>query len=148
MATPKVYAGNTILVVIKNTPVGLLQDVTADEDFAPEPASGIGDARVVEYVPTMYRISLAVSSMSLKKDSLFSIGVFPESVDKYLAENPFVVQIIDKVSGKTVRYYNNCIFARGTVSVRKHTIVAHNCTLLATDVQPGDADGFVQATTT
>lgn len=146
MATPKVYSGNTILIVIKNQPVGLLQDVTADEDFAPEPASGIGDARVVEYVPTMYRISLSVSSMSIKKDSLFSLGIFPESVDKYLAENPFVVQIIDKVTGKVVRYYNNCIFARGTVAVKKHTIVANNCTLLSTEAIAGDADGFVQTT--
>lgn len=138
----KVYSGNTIMVVIKNKPVGLLQDMTADEDFAPEPASGIGDPRVVEYVPTMYRISLAVSSMSLKKDSLFSVGVFPEGIDKYLATEPFTVVVIDKVSKKTIRQYNNCIFGRGTVSVRKHTIVSHNCTLLATEALGGDADGF------
>jgi len=91
----KVYSGNTIMVVIKNKPVGLLQDMTADEDFAPEPASGIGDPRVVEYVPTMYRISLAVSSMSLKKSSLFNVGVFPETIDTYLATEPFTVVIID-----------------------------------------------------
>jgi hypothetical protein len=140
----KVYSGNTVLVVIRNQPVGLLQDVTADEDFAPEPASGIGDPRVVEYVPTMYRISLAVSSMSLKKSSLFNIGVFPETIDTYLATEPFTVVIIDKVSKKTVRQYNNCIFGRGTLSVRKHTIVSHNCTLLATEAINGDADGFTE----
>jgi hypothetical protein len=142
----KVYSGNTIMVVIKNKPVGLLQDVTADEDFAPEPASGIGDPRVVEYVPTMYRISLAVSSMSLKKDSLFSVGVFPENIDKYLATEPFTVVVIDKVSKKTIRQYNNCIFGRGTLSVRKHTIVSHNCTLLATEALAADADGFFATT--
>lgn len=142
----KVYSGNTIMVVIKNKPVGLLQDVTADEDFAPEPASGIGDPRVVEYVPTMYRISMAVSSMSLKKDSLFSVGVFPENIDKYLATEPFTVVVIDKVTRKIVRQYNNCIFGRGTLSVRKHTIVSHNCTLLATEALAGDADGFYETT--
>ena len=142
----KVYSGNTILVVIKNLPVGLLQDVTADEDFSPEPASGIGDPRVVEYVPTMYRVSLAVSSMSLRKDSLFSVGVFPETVDNYLATNPFTVVIIDKVTNKTVRQYNNAIFARGTLAVRKHTIVSHNCTLLATEALAGEAPGFVATT--
>jgi len=140
----KVYSGNTIMVVIKNKPVGLLQDVTADEDFAPEPASGIGDPRVVEYVPTMYRISLAVSSMSLKKDSLFSVGVFPEDVEKYLSTEPFTVVVIDKVTNKTIRQYLNCIFARGTLSVRKHTIVSHNCTLLSTEARSGEADGFIQ----
>ena len=144
MATPKVYSGNTILIVIKNQPVGLLQDLTADENFDPAPASGIGDPRVVEYVPQMYTVSLAVSSMSIKKDSLFSLGIFPESIDKYLAENPFVVQIIDKVTGSVIRYYNNCIFARGTVAIRKHTIVAHNCTLLSTEAIAGDAAGFTQ----
>jgi len=142
----KVYSGNTIMVVIKNKPVGLLQDVTADEDFAPEPASGIGDPRVVEYVPTMYRISLAVSSMSLKKDSLFSVGVFPDNVDTYLATEPFTVVVIDKVSKKTIRQYNNCIFGRGTLSVRKHTIVSHNCTLLSTEALSADAEGFFTTT--
>jgi hypothetical protein len=143
---PKVYSGNTILIVINNSPVGLLQEMTADEDFAPEPASGIGDPRVVEYVPTMNRISLRVASMSLKKDSLFNLGIFPETVDKYLATNPFQVQIVDKVTGKTIRTYNNCIFASGTVSTRKHTIVAHDCRLLSTEALGGDADGFYQTT--
>jgi hypothetical protein len=140
----KVYSGNTIMVVIKNKPVGLLQDMTADEDFAPEAASGIGDPRVVEWVPTMYRVSLTVASMSLKKDSLFNVGVFPEGIDKYLATEPFTVVVIDKVSKQTIRQYNNCIFSRGTVSVRKHTIVSHNCTLLATEAVAGDAAGFTE----
>jgi len=140
----KVYSGNTIMVVIKNKPVGLLQDMTADEDFAPEAASGIGDPRVVEWVPTMYRVSLTVASMSLKKDSLFNVGVFPEGIDKYLATEPFMVVVIDKVSKQTIRQYNNCIFSRGTVSVRKHTIVSHNCTLLATEAVAGDAAGFTE----
>lgn len=142
----KVYSGNNIMVVIKNKPVGLLQDVTADEDFAPEPASGVGDPRVVEYVPTMYRISLAVSSMSLKKDSLFSVGVFPENINKYLATDPFTVVVVDKVTNKIIRQYLNCIFGRGTLSVRKHTIVSHNCTLLATEAVEGEADGFIETT--
>lgn len=141
----KVYSGNSVLVVIKNKPVGLLQDVTADEDWQPEAASGIGDPRVVEYVPTMYRISLTVSSMSLKKDSLFSVGVFPENVDTYLATEPFTILVIDKVSKKTIRQYNNCIFGRGTLSVRKHTIVSHNCTILSTEALSGEADGFFES---
>ena len=142
----KVYSGNNIMVVIKNKPVGLLQDVTADEDFAPEPASGVGDPRVVEYVPTMYRVSLSVSSMSLKKDSLFSVGVFPENITKYLATEPFTVVVVDKVTNKIIRQYLNCIFGRGTLAVRKHTIVSHNCTLLATEAVEGEADGFIETT--
>jgi len=142
----KVYSGNNIMVVIKNKPVGLLQDVTADEDFAPEPASGVGDPRVVEYVPTMYRVSLSVSSMSLKKDSLFSVGVFPENINKYLATEPFTVVVVDKVTNKIIRQYLNCIFGRGTLAVRKHTIVSHNCTLLATEAVEGEAAGFIETT--
>ena len=142
----KVFSGNTILVVIKNRPVGLLQDMTADENFDPAPASGIGDPRVVEYIPQMYTISLTVASMALKKDSLFSVGVFPEGIDKYLATEPFTVVVVDKVSQKIIRQYNNCIFGRGTLSIRKHTIVSHNCTLMATEAVGGDAAGFVETT--
>jgi hypothetical protein len=147
MAIPqKVYSGNTIVVMINNKPVGLLQNLTASEDYSPEAASGVGNPSVIEYVPTMQRINLACDSMSLKKDSLFSVGVFPGDVQSYLASNPFIVQIIDKVSGQTIRQYENCIFASGTVSIRKHTIVAHNCSLLSTTVTAGTAPGFQPAT--
>jgi len=147
MAIPtKVYSGNQIVVMISNKPVGLLQNMTASEDYAPEPASGVGDPRVVEYVPTMQRISLACDSMSLKKDSLFSVGVFPADIQSYMASNPFTVQIIDKITGQTIRQYDGCLFASGTVSVRKHTIVAHNCTILSTNVTAGTAPGFQTAT--
>ena len=120
------------------------RDWNADENFDPAPASGIGDPRVVEYIPQMYTISLTVASMALKKDSLFSVGVFPEGIDKYLATEPFTVVVVDKVSQKIIRQYNNCIFGRGTLSIRKHTIVSHNCTLMATEALAGDAAGFIE----
>ena len=84
--------------------------------------------------------------MSLKKDSLFSVGVFPENIQKYLATEPFTVVIVDKVTNKIIRQYINCIFGRGTLAVRKHTIVSHNCTLLSTEALEGEADGFIETT--
>lgn len=50
--------GNRIVVLFDGKQVGLVQSVGMSDDYAPEPASGIGDIHVAEYVPTMARHSL------------------------------------------------------------------------------------------
>lgn len=147
MAT-KVYSGNTIVISMDNKQIGLLQDLTANEDYGLQPASGIGDPRVAEYVPGLYQISLTCSSMAIKRnqiqnmgDTLFSAGIFPNNLDEFLKRPAFTISIMDK-NGGTIREYTGCVFASGSLSVRKHAVVGSNCSFFATDVVPGTADGF------
>lgn len=55
----KTRSGNRVTVRFDGREIGLVQSVRMSDDYAPEPASGIGDIHVIEYVPTMARHSLS-----------------------------------------------------------------------------------------
>ena len=71
----KTRTGNRIVVVFDGKQIGLIQSVRANDDYSPEPASGIGDIHVQEYVPTMARHSLSVSTMMLKTGAMLQAGI-------------------------------------------------------------------------
>ena len=48
----KTRSGNLITVVFDGKQIGLVQNVRMNDDYSPEPASGVGDIHVEEYVPT------------------------------------------------------------------------------------------------
>ena len=61
----KVRSGNRIVVVFDGKQIGMVRSVRASDDYGLEPASGIGDIHAQEYVPSMARHSLSISSMVL-----------------------------------------------------------------------------------
>ena len=67
-------SGNHLQVKINNNIVGFVQTITAQDDYAPEPLSGIGDIHVHEWVPTMARYTIAVDRMVLRQSSLMEIA--------------------------------------------------------------------------
>ncbi|UIS74634.1 putative tail protein [Morganella phage Mecenats66] len=129
-----VRSGNTIFVVFDGKRVGLIQNVTPTDDYAPDAASGIGDIHVKEYVPTMARHSLSVSSMVLKKESLLAAGIQPENGDAVLNGLVFDFEVFDKRDGKLLRKYIGCSYATGTTEISKHAIITTSATFNALDV--------------
>ena len=79
-----VRSGNQIAVLFDGKQIGLIQSISMNDDYAPDPASGIGDIHVQEYVPTMARHSLSVSAMLLNKSQLQAAGIVPENGDAVL----------------------------------------------------------------
>lgn len=136
MATPnlKTRSGNRILVTFNGTTVGLIQSLRMNDDYAPEPASGIGDIHAVEYVPTMARHNLTVSAMVLNQGSLRQAGVSAENGDAMLNGLVFDIQIMSKDDGSLLRKYVGCSYASGDLEVNKHAIVMANGTFNALDV--------------
>jgi len=57
-----VRTGNRFIVKFDGKTIGLCQSVDMRDDYAPEPASGIGNIHAQEYVPTMARHNLSVES--------------------------------------------------------------------------------------
>ena len=80
----KVRSGNRIVVLFDGQQIGMVRSVRASDDYSPEPASGIGDIHAQEYVPTMARHTLSVSSMVLIKNNMQSAGITPENGDAVL----------------------------------------------------------------
>jgi hypothetical protein len=129
----KVRSGNTIKVLFDGKEVGLLQDIRCSDDYAPEPASGIGDIHVQEYVPTMARHNLTSSEMRLKLRSMSSQGISLENGDEALLGMVFDIEVLS-FDGTSLRKYRNCSFASGEMTITKHAIVVANATFNALDV--------------
>lgn len=136
MATPniKTHSGNRIRIEFDGKEVGLVQSVRGNDDYGPEPASGIGDIHAQEYVPTMARHSVSVSSMALKRANLRQLGIFAENGDAVLRGRVFDIVEYDKDTEAVLRKYIGCSYASGEVEVSKHAIIVHNAQFNALDV--------------
>ncbi len=130
----KTRTGNRIVVVLDGKQVGLVQSVRMSDDYSPEPASGIGDIHVAEYVPTMARHTLSVSAMVLNRKSLRELGIIGVNGDDVLRGRVFDIEQYDKDNGSLLRKYVGCSYASGDIDVSKHAIVMASATFMALDV--------------
>lgn len=126
-------SGNRCVVMFGGVQVGLIQSVRMSDDYAPDPASGIGDIHVQEYVPTMARHNLSISGMVLYTNSLRQVGVFPENGDAVLKGLVFDIESYSKDSGALLRKYIGCSYASGDTEISKHAILVNSGTLNALD---------------
>ncbi len=125
------HSANQVVIRQDNNVVGVIQSLRANDDFAPEPLSGVGDITVQEHVPTVARYSLNVSYMSLRRQSMFSEFVAFETPEDALVGTIFDIEIQDKETGNILRKYEGCSFASGDVEVTKHQIIVTNAQFLA-----------------
>lgn len=130
----KTRSGNRIVVVFDGKQIGLVQSVRMSDDYAPEPASGIGDIHVQEYVPTMARHNLSVSTMVLNQGSMLAAGIAMENGDDVLQGLVFDIEVYSKDDGTLLRKYVGCSYASGDLEVNKHAIVMSSGTFNALDV--------------
>lgn len=131
----KVRSGNRTVVMLGGLMVGLIQSVRASDDYSPEPASGIGDIHVQEYVPTLARHMLSVSKMVLIRETVRSAGITPENGDAILKGQVFDFLVLDRDSGELLKKYVGCSYASGDIDVSKHAIVMASAQFNALDTQ-------------
>lgn len=119
----KVRSGNRLVVEVDGAVVGFAQNVSANDDYAPEGASGIGDIHVQEYVPTQARHTFSMSKMVLDNERLRAAGVLHENGDAAL--KGFVWDMVkrDKETGEELRAYIGCSMASGSIDTSKHQII-------------------------
>ena len=130
----KVRSGNHMAVLLDGKNVGMLQSVSMSDDYGLEPASGIGDIHVQEYVPTMARHSLSVSSMILFTGAMRDAGITLENGDSALEGIVFDIVVSSSDDGTELRKYMGCSYASGDVEVNKHAIIVANGQFNALDV--------------
>lgn len=130
----KTRSGNRIIITFDGKQIGLLQSVRMNDDYSPEPASGIGDIHVQEYVPTMARHTLNVSAMLLNRGAMLEAGIASENGDAMLLGLVFDIEVYDKDTGALLRKYVGCSYASGDMDVSKHAIVMQSGMFNALDV--------------
>ena len=128
--------GNKIKVTLDGKEVGLVQSIRANDDYAPEPAVGIGDIAVTEYVPTVARHTVSVSQMVLYANSMRKAGVAIENGAAALNGLVFDIVITDKKDNAT-RTYTGCSYASGDMEVSTNKIVMANAQFNALSVNGG-----------
>lgn len=130
----KARSSNTMIVKFDGMQIGLVQSVRMSDDYGPEPASGIGDIHVQEYVPTMARHSLSVAQMVLRIGSMREAGITALDGDDVLQGKVFDIVVQSKDDGTELRKYIGCSFASGDVEVQKHAIIVSNAQFNALNV--------------
>jgi len=129
-----VYSGNIIAIKFDTSVVGLLSNVNLSDDYSPQPASGIGDIHVVEWVPSEARHTINASQGILFGKSLRNVGFAPENGDEVLKGTVFDIVQYDRETGEILRKYINCSYASGSTEIAKHSIVMNNAVFNAIDV--------------
>lgn len=130
----KTRSGNRIAVVFDGKQIGLIQNISGNDDYSPEPASGIGDIHVQEYVPTMARHTLSVSAMMLNRGALLEAGIAAENGDAMLQGLVFDFEVYSKDDGTLLRKYVGCSYASGSIDIQKHQIAVQSAQFTALDV--------------
>lgn len=126
-----VNTGNMVALSFDGNIVGLIQSLRVSEDYAPEPARGVGSINVIEYVPTIARFHLQVSRMVLKNDNLRTAGVIFADANDALTGRVFDILIIDKDTKQVLRKYDGCSYATGDMEIRANAIIVSNATFMA-----------------
>lgn len=137
-----VYTGNLITIEFAGKTIGTIASMTINDDYGPEPVSGIGSIGVYEYPPTMARHTLSVEYAILKKQSLINMGVVPENGCERLDGYELDIIIHDKNScdasettsetkGTVLRAYRKCTLASGSFQIQAHRVIMSNATFNA-----------------
>jgi len=130
----KVRSGNRTVVSFDGVDIGLIQSVSTNDDYGHEPASGIGDAKVVEYVPGQARHSISVSKMVLLRDQMRTAGIYAENSDDVLKGRVFDFTQYGKDENDILRKYSGCTYVSGSTEVNAHRIVTSSAQFSALDV--------------
>lgn len=135
------HSGNRIEIRLDGRVVGLIQSLRASDNFGLEDASGIGDPRVVEHVPSKAVHTLSVSTMAFVRANLRTeLGEVNENAEAAMRALVFDVRIFSKPwggtgSGALLREYLQCSWDSGDLDITAHRIVMQSGQLKAIDVR-------------
>ncbi len=149
-----VRSSNRFTIAMGGVAVGLLQDLRCQDDYSPEPASGIGSINVYEYVPTLARYTITTSQACMFIGSLRRIGVSFENGEDAMKGLTFTIEVYDRLiqgslqegstspatmaaegaTGTLLRKYEKCSFASGDIEIRKNAIIITSATINACSV--------------
>lgn len=119
----KTRSGNRIVITYDGNVIGAMKSVRMNDDYAPEPVSGIGDIHVIEYVPTVARHTLTCQQVVLKKSSMRLAGIALENGDAALQGLVFDVEVFDKDDGTLLKKYMGVSYASGDTEFGANAVV-------------------------
>jgi hypothetical protein len=119
----KTRSGNRIVITYDGNVIGAMKSVRMNDDYAPEPVTGIGDIHVIEHVPTVARHTLTCQQVVLKTSSMRLAGIAAENGDAMLQGLVFDVEVFDKDDGTLLKKYMGVSYASGDTEVTANAVV-------------------------
>lgn len=114
--------GNRVLLKIKETTIGIVQNATFDDNFDLQDVTGLGDVETQEHVVGHVTHQISGEKYFVKADTLQKLGFVPTTAE-WLTAPELNVEVIDAVSGETVETYTGCKF-----NTHQRTYTAHRIT--------------------
>ncbi len=127
-----IASANNVYIIFNGEKVGLAKDFRASDDFAPDPATVIGEIHVQEYVPTVARHNITMSELRISAKKLTSVGGIVGNGDTALEGLVFDVEIHQK-SGGLLKKYIDASLASGDISIQSNQIIVNSATFNALD---------------
>lgn len=130
----KIHTGNRVIVRFQGLVLALLQNVRFNDDYGHEPASGVGDMRPIEHVPSQARHTINAGFMAIRRNNPIAAKIFSENSTTVLEGLIFDIEVFDKLTGNLLRKAVGCSFVSGDIEFQKHAIVLQNAQFLALDM--------------
>jgi len=122
-ANKQAQSGNEIVLTFDGNVLGVIQSLRVSSSFAPQPVVGIGSIDPIEYVPTLSKNTVQVSSAALRNSTLRKLGIMPASSEDALKGLVFDILIIDKPTKAVLRKIESCSFDNASIDIRANAVV-------------------------
>lgn len=102
-----VQTGNTIFLMIQNTPIGRAQSLTAERSFGTEGVYEIGSIMPQEHVYLKYTGQVSLERYRMKKQSLATLG-YAALGEEVLQLDIMDIVTVDNLTGEVIIAYRGC----------------------------------------
>lgn len=123
-----VHNGNTILIKYKGNTIGRAQGLDARRSFGTEGVYEIGSIMPQEHVQNRYEGSFTLERYLVREKDLYDLGLNALGAE-ILERSVIDVEVIDKITEKTVRVYRGCTFSDYSENFRVGAICGENSTV-------------------
>lgn len=131
-----VHAGHTILIKLDGQTVGRIQAGDGRRSFGQEGIYEIGSIMPQEHVPLRYEGSFTVDRFYVRHKDLAQLGLASLG-DEIMTMDILDIEIIDKISLKTVRVYEGCSIQDYSETFRANAIAGENATFVYLNCRGG-----------
>lgn len=122
-----VHSGNTVLIKYKGVVLGRAQGLDARRSFGTEGVYEIGSIMPQEHIQNRYEGSFTLDRYMLRKTDLAKAGIAGLG-EEIVTRGILDMEVIDKITGATVRCYRGCTCSDYSENFRVGTISGENVT--------------------
>lgn len=106
-AEQSVHSGNTVLLKVNGQVVGRAQSCDGRRSFGTEGVYEIGSIMPQEHINNRYEGTVSLERFLIKKADLARLGMTALG-EEILTKHVIDIEVIDKLTGETVRCYRGC----------------------------------------